>query len=245
MVIDDGTGWRLRAAASSYLGFLAYGDDALVLPDRPRGSAPEASALLTVAQALSGCQINLVAIDMPLSHKPITARRTSDNLVSSSYGARQCGTHTPSAIRPGKVSDDLKAGFELAGYPLLTTEVHNPGLLEVYPHPALVELTNAEKRLPYKQGKVRNYWRSDTVSERRAKLVEVWHFIIAHLDGRIGGVADALTVPVTNAKVWEMKAFEDMLDAVVCAWVGVCALEGEAVPFGDDTSAIWIPKTPS
>jgi predicted RNase H-like nuclease len=39
----------------------------------------------------------------------------------------------------------------------------------------------------------------------------------------------------------ERKAFEDTLDAVICAWVAVRALEGLAVPFGDDTAAIWIP----
>ncbi len=242
LVINDGTGWTLRAAASSYVGFLACGTDIPVLADRPRGSVAEPSALLAAAEALAGCKIDLVTIDMPLSHQPITARRASDNLVSSAYGSRQCGTHTPNAIRPGKVSDDLKMGFELAGYPLLTREISSPGLLEVYPHPALVELTNAAKRLPYKQGKVGSYWRSDTSADRRAKLLEVWSFIIAHLDRRIGGVADALIIPATNAKGWEMKAFEDKMDAVVCAWVGICALESEAVPYGDDISAIWIPK---
>jgi len=33
-----------------------------------------------------------------------------------------------------------------------------------------------------------------------------------------------------------MKAFEDKMDAVVCAWVGICALESKAVPYGDDIS---------
>jgi len=39
----------------------------------------------------------------------------------------------------------------------------------------------------------------------------------------------------------ELKAYEDALDAIVCAWVAICALEGRAAPFGDDASAIWIP----
>ena len=41
----------------------------------------------------------------------------------------------------------------------------------------------------------------------------------------------------------EMKAFEDALDAIVCAWVAICVLEGRAEPYGDEESAIWIPTT--
>jgi predicted RNase H-like nuclease len=44
-----------------------------------------------------------------------------------------------------------------------------------------------------------------------------------------------------KASAVELKAFEDMLDAIVCCWVAICALQGRAIPFGDDTSAIWIP----
>ena len=40
-----------------------------------------------------------------------------------------------------------------------------------------------------------------------------------------------------------MKAYEDTLDAVICAWVAGCALEGRAKAFGDENSAIWIAST--
>jgi len=39
-----------------------------------------------------------------------------------------------------------------------------------------------------------------------------------------------------------MKAFEDQLDAVVCARVAIEVLEGRALPYGDEVSAAWIPK---
>ena len=39
----------------------------------------------------------------------------------------------------------------------------------------------------------------------------------------------------------ERKPYEDTLDAVVCAWVAMCALEGRGVPFGDESSAVRIP----
>nr|WP_082572680.1 DUF429 domain-containing protein [Rhizobium sp. Root651] len=128
-------------------------------------------------------------------------------------------------------------------YELLTKEVCLPGLLEVYPHPALVELMSTEKRLPYKQGKTRNYWPTENPAGRRTKLFETWRKIVAHLDQEIPGASNALQLPPFEAPSWQLKAFEDMLDAVICAWVGICVFEGAAVPFGDDTSAIWIPQS--
>src|SRR5262245_9752822 len=129
-------GWRLIAVASSYQHFDALADDRLTREARPRGSMPDARALLTSATRLCGRPVDLVAIDMPLAHVPITCRRASDNAVSRTYGARKLGTPTPSAARPGPISDALREGFKLSGYPLLTSAVSPPGVIEVYPHPA-------------------------------------------------------------------------------------------------------------
>ncbi|AFL54914.1 putative RNase H-like nuclease [Sinorhizobium fredii] len=101
----------------------------------------------------------------------------------------------------------------------------------------------AEKRLPYKQGKTRNYWPTETPASRRNRLFETWRSIVTSLDGEVQGVSERLVLPPFDAAPWQLKAFEDMLDAVICAWVGICVFEGIAVPFGDDTSAIWIPRS--
>ncbi len=178
---------------------------------------------------------------MPLARFPITARRVSDNTVSVAYGARHCGTHTPSALRPGRISDDLRVGFERAVYPLRTTAVATPGLIEVYPHPAPVELSRAPRRLPYKIGRIRSYWPLLTSLERRAQLYCTWRDIVSLLDQQIDGVAVHLPELNEGASTAVMKSFEDKLDAIVCAWVAICCLEGKAVPFGDEDSSIWIP----
>ncbi|PZO06560.1 MAG: hypothetical protein DCF28_01595, partial [Alphaproteobacteria bacterium] len=57
----------------------------------------------------------------------------------------------------------------------------------------------------------------------------------------LSGVAAALPLPDPNGSSASLKAFEDMLDAVICAWVGVQTLKGKALPYGDEQSAIWIP----
>jgi predicted RNase H-like nuclease len=200
--------WRLIFVGSSYRHLLDHADEGLISTSRPSGSVAEADALLTAAGKLAGAPVDLVAVDMPLSLEPITARRASDNLVSAAYGARHCSTHTPSAIRPGKISDDLRSGFGHCGYGLLTKEVRLPGLLEVYPHPALVELMRAEKRLPYKQGKTRNYWPTENPADRRMNLFETWRGIVAYLDQEIPGASDVLQLPPFEAPLWQLKAFE-------------------------------------
>jgi predicted RNase H-like nuclease len=189
--------------------------------------------------------VSLVAIDMPLGRAPILTRRNCDNAVSVAYGARKCGTHSPSAFRPGELSSRLTEGFAKAGYSLSTTVVSSPGVIEVYPHPALVELACASERLPYKVSKVRTYWPTATPLERRSRLFQQWNYITTLLESEVRGVAARLPIPDLSAKSSKLKAYEDALDAIVCAWIAVCALEGRATPFGDENSAIWIPHFPT
>jgi predicted RNase H-like nuclease len=108
LAAETSDGWRLVAVESSYQHFHARADDRLIPETRPRGSLPDARALLASAATLCGKRVDLVAIDMPLAHVPITCRRPSDNAVSRAYGARQCGTHTPNTARPGSISDALR-----------------------------------------------------------------------------------------------------------------------------------------
>ncbi len=97
-----------------------------------------------------------------------------------------------------------------------------------------------------KPGRFCKYWPELPPEKRRAKLYRQWRKIVALLENEIRGVAAALPdlEPGTSGakvKAYEVKAYEDKLDAVVCAWVAICALQGRAKPFGDHQSAIWVP----
>jgi len=240
LITDDGSGWKIIEAVASYAAFLDADETAAPIL-RHRGSKPGASALLTAAEHRVGAPVDLVAIDMPLSLTPIVSRRTSDNIISTMYGAKHAGTHTPSAQRPGKISDDLRVEFEDVGYSLAVSRLSWKSLIEVYPHPALIELASADRRLPYKQSKARKYWPDSSPADRQTKLLQIWDRILGLLETEIGGVRRALPLPPTTSRGYELKAFEDALDAVVCAWVGARALDGRAKAFGDRESAIWVP----
>lgn len=131
--------------------------------------------------------------------------------------------------------------FSFRHYPLAVSQPSGRALLEVYPNPALIELASADRRLPYKHSKSSKYWPDVTPAVRRENLLETWRRIVTLLDARIEGVGDTLSLPSSNARGFEMKGFEDTLDAVVCAWVGACVMDGRARAYGDFEPAIWVP----
>jgi predicted RNase H-like nuclease len=241
----EGGHWRLLAASPSDESFLSLGEDGCDPPTLSRaGSRPE--DLLSKAAALAGGQVSLVAVDMPVSSQPITGRRYSDDSVSRAFGAFGCGTHTPSPARPGQIGQDLSEGFAAAGYPLATrAPLIRPGLIEVYPHPALLYLMEAKYRIAYKVSRIHRYWPHLPPAVRRTNLLRIWREIIAALESSGIALGGLLNLPSVDATRKELKSFEDTLDAVICAWVGVCVLQERAVPYGDDHSAIWIPTISS
>jgi predicted RNase H-like nuclease len=240
--------WRLLCADHSYSNFVRRAGGRKFEEFPPVGSPPIAQSLLEAAQAIANGPVSLVTIDIPLSHQPITGRRVSDNSISSHFGACGCGTHTPNDNRPGQISEKLRNDFMLAGYPLITgggTLSGLRGVAEVYPHPALLSLVASAYRLPYKCSKVRSYWPGTDAHTRRENLLAIWEEIInASSDGggpHIDGVREHIRPEISNFGT-QAKAFEDKIDAVVCAWVGICILQGMADPFGDHESAIWVPR---
>ena len=243
LLVRESAGWRLVAAESSYDQFQARAEGRDLLP--PAGSKPCAADLLAACANLTGQAPALIAVDMPLSRLPIVTRRASDNAISKVYGARKCGTHTPNEDRPGKISNVLRTDLESLGYPLWTVgrarAAGTPGLIEVYPHPALVELTKAEERLPYKVGKTKSYWKTLSLSQRREKLLAVWAHIVTKLAARVSGLETLLSDIPREGSLAALKSWEDKLDAVICGWVGACVLEGRAEAHGDADAAIWVP----
>jgi predicted RNase H-like nuclease len=241
--VETEAGWRLVGVAASYEQFLTLANGLPAIAERPCGSVPEAGMLIEAGRRICGRSIDLVAIDMPMARHPIIGRRPSDQTVSKAYGAKGAATHSPSASRPGEISDALRLAFEDEGYPLRTLDAESApakALVEVYPHPALIEILKAPRRLEYKAAKAAKY-SALPLAVRHNKLREVWRVIVDALGRRIEGVHAALRPPDANERGWRLKAYEDKLDAVICAHVAIACLEGKVRGCGDADSAIWIP----
>lgn len=201
------------------------------------------AVLRTSAELLDGIPLAVVAADMPLATVPIRGRRTADQWVSQQFGHRACSTHSPTSVRPGPTGEAVSRAFRTQGFTLGThATCPRPTLIEVYPHVALLGLMQCEHRLPYKVGKALKYWPSASVTERRRRLLREWKLVLEHLDEVIGDIRLPLPKMPEEASLASLKRYEDALDALVCAWVGIQYLEGRAVPLGDETAAIWVPS---
>ena len=237
--------WRCLAVAPSYDSFIGLADGHSIDWGQASfpGSVANTTELLRVSEQLAGCPVDVVSVDMPIATVSISARRNADKAVSREFGGRWCSAHTPSQTRPGAVGLALSTAFVQAGYPIATTDVHEPArcLLEVYPHPALLSLLGSDRRVPYKVSKAHRYLPGSQVSQRIAALLAEYATILGALEAVFGNTGLLLPAAGNVACLAHLKKFEDVLDGLVCAWVGAEYLAGRTVPLGDQTAAIWCP----
>ena len=248
LVQNTAKGWSCLAIAPSYEAFIAQASGQPWDPEqKATGSRPDPAALLQASKQLSGAEVSCVSVDMPLATSPITSRRAADTAISSRFGSKGCAVHSPSAERPGAIADQLRADFAALDYPLHTngSEQSAPALIECYPHLALLALLDRNYRVPYKVSRSGQYWKNEklTRSERIERLLEQFQAIKAGLDEHINGIPDFIPAPSEVTTLVSLKSVEDMLDGLICAWIGIEHLEGRSVGLGDHSAAIWVPQT--
>ena len=248
LVQASASGWQCRALAPSYAAFLDLARGVNWDPKtRARGSEPELADLLKASRSLTGRGVGCVAVDMPLATTPISARRAADNAIASRFGPNGCAVHSPSADRPGPIAERLRADCSSLGYELHTNTGRPqafPALIEVYPHVALLALLNRNYRVPYKVSRSNQYWKTEQLSrgERIQRLLREFQAIKAGLDAQISGIPLFIPMPAEVTTLASLKPVEDMLDGLICAWMGIEHLEGRTTGVGDATAAIWVPK---
>ena len=247
LVQNTVSGWSCLAIAPSYAAFI---DQASGQPWDPEqkatGSRPDPAALLKASQQIAGAEVSCVSVDMPLATTPITRRRAAETAISSRFGPKGCAVHSPSAERPGAIADQLRDDFAALGYPLHTNgkERSAPALIECYPHVALLALLTRNYRVPYKVSRSGQYWKAEQLSrsERIERLLEQFQAIKAGLDQHISDIPDFIPAPSEVTTLALLKPVEDMLDGLICAWIGIEHIEGRTVGLGDHTAAIWVPQ---
>lgn len=164
-----------------------------------------------IGQHLDGPAV--VAIDAPLTVPNQTGRRPCESELSRDYGARKASPHPSNRERLLKVHDQIRG--ETLVKRLAKLGFHDPWqgsertVLEVYPHPALVEMFDLPERHKYKKGPVTDRRIGlRRLSEMVSQLNKANPALIGH---RID-VADE-----TRGRA--LKGLEDQLDARVCAWI--------------------------
>jgi predicted RNase H-like nuclease len=246
-LVQEGDGrWTCAGVAPSYAEFVRLSSGGSIdwrAPEVPGGEADVPALLAAASRLAPGAELSVVAVDMPLAHGPILCRRRCDDAISRAFGGRGCGTHTPSERRPGPVADRLHRAFAERGYGLATTAAGagERSLIEVYPHPALLGLMRCRYRVPYKAARATRYWPDAAPADRRERLLLEWRRILRTLRSHVAGID--VPLPAAAPSHGRMKRYEDALDALLCAWIGIEFLEGRAMPYGDDDAAVWIPES--
>ncbi len=241
---SDGA-WRCIALAPSYDAFVELASGGMVdWAKRSEGARPTLVSLLRAARSLlNGERVTIVSVDMPLATVPITNRREADDAVARAFGKQACSPHSPNKTRPGIIADRFVKGFGQQGFSLAVkgAEVRDNQLIEVFPHPVLLKLLQADYRVPYKVAKTTRYWKDQPLAVRLGKLAAVHETILVGLRSVIDGIGLIIPKPAEIKTLASLKPYEDALDALVCAWVGIEHLRGKTKPYGDKAGAIWIP----
>ncbi|MEM4703420.1 MAG: DUF429 domain-containing protein [Candidatus Pacearchaeota archaeon] len=165
----------------------------------------------------------LVAVDAPLIVPNKQGRRIADSLTSNLFRKYNAGAYPANRERLSQWDGKIR-GEELAK--LLEEEgfIHDPYIkkfentrkfFEVYPHPAMVVIFDLKKILQYKPKPNRNYkfrWLELKKYQSHLKMLEKRK--------------PSLILPkeIINKKVKKLKAnklknYEDLLDAIFCAYI--------------------------
>lgn len=159
----------------------------------------------------------IVAVDAPTIINNPTGMRLADRLTHKHFGRYHAGCY-PANL--GLKFADRTTGFSksllernLQHAPIIEPQALGRYQIEVFPHPATVNLFGLEKILKYKKGRI---------AQRQQELNRLRDYIGNVLPQLEPGLSDPRTqIPAIAEKLTgkELKAIEDMLDSLICAYV--------------------------
>lgn len=198
----------------------------------------------SVLDALDGIRdLHGVAIDGPLIIKNRTGQRDCERQIGVAYGGRKASCHTSNLDKfPNAAGVQLSSHLAEAGFQHLAP-AHGKWQLECYPHPALIEIFGLSERLAYKKG---------TAAQKRSGQLELSSLITS----LAASSALRLLVPsefhiyfhpgrISTLKGAQLKENEDVLDAIVCMYIGALYQSGQnqRVFGAEHDGYIYVPAT--
>lgn len=155
----------------------------------------------------------MIAVDAPTLIPNAKGMRICDRLMHRHFGRYHAGCYPanlgcPFAPRTVGLGLSLESrGFTHA--PVIQPQSPGRYQIEVFPHAAMVALFNLERILKYKKGRL---------ADRRQGLLHLRQLLLERLPKLDPGLDLPELPPVPNQGA-ALKALEDQLDALVCAYV--------------------------
>lgn len=205
-------GWTSQPSG---LCCLVFQDNSLRLKDLTR-LANVSDLLAWIDACVSPEEPAGVAVDAPTLIPNATGMRLPDRLAHKHFGRYHAGCYPanlglPFAQRTVQLGLSLEArGFAHA--PTIQPQVPIRFQIESFPHPAMVHLFGLSRILKYKKG---------TVAERRAELIKLRHYVLTVLPTLTPALhfEPDQTLPDIPTRGVDLKAVEDRLDSIVCAYI--------------------------
>jgi len=182
-----------------------------------------------------GC---VAGVDAPLIVKNRTGARPADVSLSREFRRFEAGA-LPANLKNAYRGPELMEQFIAAGFsydPHSVPEIHTRSLIEFFPHPAEVVLFGLEKTLKYKRGNVED--RKKELSRLQRLIFETFTRTEPRLlsNDLLEGICSE---DLSSMKGQGRKRFEDLLDAIVCAYTAYYFWywgEAKCMVFGDLSS---------
>ncbi|MDZ8261508.1 DUF429 domain-containing protein [Nostoc sp. ChiQUE01b] len=204
-------GWRSQPSG---LCCLEWTDGQLQLLDLDRKDAI-ADILIWIDQSVQADEPAIIAVDAPTLIPNASGSRLPDKLSHKYFGKYHAGCY-PANQNLSFAERTINFGLELelrgfAHAPTIEPQKLSRYQIEVFPHPAIVNLFNLERILKYKKGRL---------NERRLELIKLQNYLFNILPSLSPPVllCDSffMEIPITGVA---LKATEDKLDSLICAYV--------------------------
>lgn len=202
-------GW---SSSPSGLCCLNWRDGKLELCDLRRETLIE-DILLWVDRQVPAPDSGVIAVDAPTIIPNQTGMRVPDRLAHQYFGRYHAGCYPANLGRPFAQRTVMfglsleQRGFDHA--PKIAAQQPGRYQIEVFPHPAMIHLFGLNQILKYKKG---------TLADRIPELARLRQLILERLPNLTPSL-NLQTLPPIPSKGTELKALEDQLDSLICAYV--------------------------
>lgn len=171
----------------------------------------------------------IIAVDAPTIIANLTGMRDADKLTHKHFGRYHAGCYPANLSRPfAQKTVEFGLSLESRGFvhaPIIEAQKLGRYQIEVYPHPATINLFKLDRIIKYKKGKL---------AERQLELMKLCQYIVDILPSLepslnlscstgilpVSSGTGILPVTETPTSVATLKALEDQLDALLCAYIG-------------------------
>lgn len=215
-------GWSTGASG---LCSLQWQNNQLQLLDLDRKNSI-AEILTWIDTSITPNQPAIIAVDAPTLIPNLTGMRLPDRLTHKHFGRYHAGCYPASLSRPyAQKTVEFGLSLEAKGFiHAPTIEAQKPGRyqIEVFPHPATINLFKLDQILKYKKGKLAD--RQLELQKLRQYLADILPILqpslnlttneTTHL--RLSACISGSEIPSTMAT---FKALEDKLDSLICAYI--------------------------